>query len=94
LVEVYDADLKSYFDTIPHDQLLKCLERRLADRMVLRLIRQWLEAAVEETDDRGRTTRTRPTQGTPQGGVASPLLANLHLHWFEKSIYRANGPGT
>lgn len=65
LMEVYDADLKSYFDTIPHDPLLKCLERRLADRMVLKLIRQWLEAPVEETDDRGRTTRTRPTQGTP-----------------------------
>jgi RNA-directed DNA polymerase len=94
LAEVYDADLKSYFDTIPHDQLLKCLERRLADRMVLRLIRQWLEAPVEETDDQGRTTRTRPTQGTPQGGVISPLLANLYLHWFEKSFYRGDGPGT
>jgi len=94
LMEVYDADLKSYFDTIPHDPLLKCLERRLADRMVLKLIRQWLEAPVEETDDRGRTTRTRPTQGTPQGGVISPLLANLYLHWFEKSFCRSDGPGT
>jgi RNA-directed DNA polymerase len=94
LVEVYDADLKSYFDTIPHDQLMKCLERRLADRQVLRLIRQWLEAPIEETDDRGGTTRTRPTQGTPQGGVISPLLANLYLHWFEKSFYRSDGPGT
>jgi RNA-directed DNA polymerase len=72
LVEVYDADLKSYFDTIPHDQLMKCLERRLADRMVLRLIRQWLEAPVEQTDDRGSPTRTRPRQGTPQGGVITP----------------------
>ena len=71
-MEVYDADLKSYFDTIPHDSLLKCLERRLADRMVLSLIRQWLEAPVEETDDRGRTTRTRPVRGTPQGGVITP----------------------
>jgi RNA-directed DNA polymerase len=94
LKEVYDADLKSYFDTIPHDRLMKCLERRLADRAVLGLIRQWLEAAVEETDDRGRTTRTRPKQGTPQGGVISPLLANLYLHWFEKSFYRGDGPGT
>ncbi len=91
LVEVYDADLKSYFDTIPHDQLMKCLERRLADRMVLTLIRQWLEAPVEESDDRGQTTRTRPTQGTPQGGVISPLLANLYLHWFEKSGYTSRG---
>jgi RNA-directed DNA polymerase len=94
LAEVYDADLKSYFDTIPHDQLLKCLERRLADRHVLKLIRQWLEAPIEETNDRGGTTRTRPTQGTPQGGVISPLLANLYLHWFEKSFYRSDGPGT
>jgi RNA-directed DNA polymerase len=94
LTEVYDADLKSYFDTIPHDPLMRCLERRLADRQVLKLIRRWLEAPVEETDDRGGTTRTRPTQGTPQGGVISPLLANLYLHWFEKSFYRGDGPGT
>jgi RNA-directed DNA polymerase len=94
LVEVYDADLKSYFDTIPHDQLIKCLERRLADRQVLKLIRHWLEAPVEETDDRGGTTRTQPRQGTPQGGVISPLLANLYLHWFEKSFRRGDGPGT
>jgi RNA-directed DNA polymerase len=94
LREVYDADLKSYFDTIPHDQLIKCLERRLADRQVLKLIRQWLEAPIEETDDRGRTTRTQPSQGTPQGGVISPLLANLYLHWFEKLFCRSEGPGT
>ena len=81
---VYDADLKSYFDTIPHDSLMKCLARRIADRSVLTLLRMWLEAPVSETDDRGRRTLTRPTQGTPQGGVISPLLANLYLHWFEK----------
>jgi len=94
LVEVYDADLRSYFDTIPHDRLMRCLERRLADGAVLRLIRQWLEAPVEEVVDHGRTTRTRPTQGTPQGGVISPLLANLYLHWFEKAFERGDGPGT
>lgn len=94
LVEVYDADLQSYFDTIPHDRLMKCLERRLADRVVLGLIRQWLEAPIEETDDQGGTTRTRPKQGTPQGGVISPLLANLYLHWFEKAFHRSDGPGT
>jgi RNA-directed DNA polymerase len=91
--EVYDADLKSYFDTIPHDSLLKCLERRIADRSVLKLIRMWLESPVVETDQRGKTKVTRPTQGTPQGGVISPLLANLYLHWFEKLFYRADGPG-
>jgi RNA-directed DNA polymerase len=91
--EVYDADLKSYFDTIPHDALIKCLERRIADRSVLRLIRMWLESPIVETDQRGRTQVTRPKQGTPQGGVISPLLANLYLHWFEKQFYRPDGPG-
>ena len=92
--EVYDADLKSYFDTIPHDSLMKCLEARIADRSVLTLLRMWLTVSVSETDDRGRTTLTRPTQGTPQGGVISPLLANLYLHWFEKLLVRRDGPGT
>jgi RNA-directed DNA polymerase len=94
LTEVYDADLKSYFDTIPHEALMKCLERRIADRAVLTLIRMWLECPIAETDDRGQTTWTRPTQGAPQGGVISPLLANLYLHWFEKAFGRGDGPGT
>jgi RNA-directed DNA polymerase len=92
--EVYDADLKSYFDTIPHDALIKCLERRIADRKVIKLIRMWLECPVVETDDCGRTRISRPKQGTPQGGVISPLLANLYLHWFEKQHGRSDGPGT
>jgi RNA-directed DNA polymerase len=94
LVEVYDADLQAYFDTIPHDRLMACLEARISDRSVLRLIRQWLNAPVIETDEHGRTTASRPKQGTPQGGVLSPLLANLYLHWFEKRFERADGPGT
>jgi RNA-directed DNA polymerase len=92
--EVYDADLKSYFETIPQAALLKCLERRIADRQVLKLIRMWLECPVVETDERGRKTVSRPQQGTPQGGVISPLLANIYLHWFEKQHGRGNGPGT
>jgi RNA-directed DNA polymerase len=70
--EVYDADLQGYFDTIPHDALMKAVERRIADRSVLRLIRLWLSSPIVETDEQGRTTATRPKQGTPQGGVMSP----------------------
>lgn len=92
LREVYDADLASYFDTIPHESLLRCLERRLADRSVLSLIRQWLDAVIIETDTQGRTNATRPKQGTPQGGVISPLLANLYLHWFDQAFHGPEGP--
>lgn len=90
--EVYDADLKGYFDTIPHDQLMKCLRMRIVDRSVLKLIRMWLDAPVVERDAHGRTKGSRPKQGTPQGGVISPLLANIYLHWFEKAFHRPEGP--
>jgi len=92
LREVYDADLQGYFDTIPHDQLLKCLEMRIADRMVLSLIRMWLQTPVVERDEQGRTKTNKPDQGTPQGGVISPLLANIYLHWFEKAFHGPDGP--
>jgi RNA-directed DNA polymerase len=92
--DVYDADLQAYFDTIPHDQLMKCLQVRIADRGVLNLVRSWLESPIVERDEQGRTKASRPTQGTPQGGVISPLLANIYLHWFEKAFHGPNGPAT
>ena len=92
--EVYDADLQAYFDTIPHDALIQCLEVRIVDRQVLKLIRMWLESPIIERDEQGRTKVSRPKQGTPQGGVISPLLANLYLHWFEKAFHGPKGPAT
>jgi RNA-directed DNA polymerase len=87
--EVYDADLKSYFDTIPHDKLMRAVKMRVTDRSVLRLIRLWLETPVADED--GQPPR-RPSAGTPQGGVISPLLANAYLHWFDKFFHERNGP--
>lgn len=91
--EVYDADLQSYFDTIPHDKLLTALQTRVVDRSVLQLIRMWLQAVVIEEDKKGGPPKvSRPKQGTPQGGVISPLLANLYLHWFDKKFHSDEGP--
>ncbi len=89
--EVYAADLKGYFDTIPHDKLMAALEYRISDRSVLKLIRMWLKTSIEETDDRGRISRHRPTSGTPQGGVILPLLA-IYLHWSEPQGHAASSP--
>ncbi len=82
------------FDSIPHDKLLACLRMRIADRAVVSLIRGWLEAEViEPPATPGGTKRiTRPTSGTPQGGVVSPLVANLYLHWFDKVFHAPAGP--
>lgn len=89
-LQVYDADLKSYFDTIPHDNLMKALEARIADQQILKLINKWLKAPVWE---RGKSMKAND-KGTPQGGIISPLLANLYMHWFDKSFYGTQGPGT
>jgi RNA-directed DNA polymerase len=92
--EVYDADLQSYFDTIPHEKLLKALRVRIVDRSVLGLIRMWLEAVViEPGEGPGDPPKaSRSTKGTPQGGVISPLLANLYLHWFDREFHSVRGP--
>jgi RNA-directed DNA polymerase len=84
--EVVDADLADYFGSIPHAELLKSATRRIVDRRVLRLIKMWLDCPVEETDDRGRKTRTTEARdnrrGIPQGSPISPLLANLYMRRF------------
>ena len=90
--EVYDADLASYFDTIDHARLLQQLERRIADRSVLRLLRLWLRCPVVDEDDQGGRRTTHPRQGTPQGGVISPLLANIYLHDFDRAFHGPDGP--
>ena len=70
---VYDADLKGYFDSIPHDKLMQAVEKRISDGAVLKLIRQWLKAPIQENGGRHQPPRHRkPTQGTPQGGVITP----------------------
>ena len=86
-VDVVDADLSKYFDTIPHTELMQCVARRISDRNILRLIKQWVKAPVQTKDKngKGRTTGGRGSRkGTPQGGVVSPLLANLYMNRFLK----------
>jgi group II intron reverse transcriptase/maturase len=84
--EVVDADLADYFGSIPHTDLLKSVARRIVDRRVLHLIKMWLHCPVEETDKRGRKTRTTEARdnrrGIPQGSPISPLLANLYMRRF------------
>jgi len=85
-LEVVDADLSNYFDTIPHDRLLKLAARRISDGSILHLLKQWLEAPVSE-ENRNGTRRVLPNkQGVPQGGVISPLLANLYLNALDWAV--------
>jgi RNA-directed DNA polymerase len=94
--DVVDADLSKYFDSIPHDDLLKSVARRIVDGSVLRLIKLWLKAPIEERDgDDGKRRMSGGkgnTRGTPQGGVASPLLANIYMNRFLKH-WRLTGRG-
>jgi len=94
--DVVDADLSRYFDTIPHSDLMKSVARRIVDRHVLRLIKLWLKAPIEERDEGNGTRRISGgksnTRGTPQGGVASPLLANIYMNRFLKH-WRLTGCG-
>ena len=84
--QIVDADLSGYFDSIPHSDLLKSVARRIVDGAMLHLIKMWLEAPVEETDEKGnkhRSTRNRDEgRGTPQGAPISPLLSNLYMRRF------------
>ncbi len=92
LTRVCDVDIRSYFDSIPHGKLMQLVARRIVDRRVLKLIKTWLKCTVEED---GR--RWQPDRGTPQGGVISPLLANIYLHaldatWEQRGYTRRSGP--
>ncbi len=93
--DVVDADLSKYFDTIPRRELMQSVARRICDPHVLRLIKSWLSVPVEERDGKGRRRRVggkRHRRGTPQGGVISPMLANLYMNRFLKH-WRTRGCG-
>lgn len=90
--EVIDADLSGYFDSIPHDKLMELVARRISDGAVLALIAAWLKAPIVEEDQNGGSKRTLPNRrGTPQGGVISPLLANIYLDKLDKAVNEQPG---
>jgi RNA-directed DNA polymerase len=93
--DIVDADLSKYFDTIPHSELMQCVARRIVDKRMLHLVKMWLKAPVEERDEKGKKRLTGGkdrAHGTPQGGVASPLLANLYMNRMLKG-WRRSGRG-
>ena len=84
---IYDADLSKYFDTIPHDKLMKVVSQRISDKGILKLLRQWLRSPIKQLD--GQLVKSRI--GTPQGGVISPLLANIYMNVFDQLISDPDG---
>jgi RNA-directed DNA polymerase len=87
--DIVDADLSKYFDNIPHAELMECVARRIVDRQMLHLIQMWLKVPVEERDEKGKRQLTGGKdndRGTPQGGVISPLLANLYINRMLKGF--------
>jgi RNA-directed DNA polymerase len=88
---VIDADVTAYFDTIPHDRLMKTVAERVVDGAMLALVKRFLEASIIDERDGGRPRR--PRQGTPQGGVISPLLANVYLHLLDRNFCRRTQRG-
>ena len=93
-VEVFDADLSGYFDTIPHSKLMILLKERIVDQRVLRLIGMWLKCPIIEVDERGKRRvfgGKKNKIGTPQGGVISPLLANIYLNLLDRIISKKDG---
>jgi group II intron reverse transcriptase/maturase len=94
--QVIDADISRYFDTIPHDKLLKLVAKRIVDKNILRLIKLWLKAPVVEEGEDGKKRYIGNDRGTPQGGVLSPLLANIYLNvldtvWKRKKVQEYYG---
>ena len=86
--QVIDADITKYFDTIPHDRLLKAVAKRIVDKNILKLIKMWLKAPIVEEED-GKRTYKGNDKGTPQGGVISPLLANIYLNTLDVAMKTA-----
>lgn len=87
--EIFDADLSAYFDTIPHNELMLLVSERVSDEHILQLIKMWLKAPVYE--DKRYTGGKKNKVGTPQGGVISPLLANIYLHLIDRAVNKASG---
>ena len=89
---LYDADMRSYLDTIPHHKLIACVRMKVTDGTVIKLIREWLKTPIIEKKPQGNPIITRADRGVPQGGGISPLLSNVYLHWFDYIFHKKGGP--